>query len=74
VLASTIVAISILSGLAIALHEARVAREQAELARKQRARAERRFNDVRKLANSLMFEIQTPFATCPERHPPEHYW
>jgi len=65
VLASTIVAISILSGLAIALHEARVAREQAELARKQGIRAERRFNDVRKLANSLMFEIHDSIRDLP---------
>src|SRR5262249_19807255 len=44
-------------GLITAIYEARVARQQAEIAREQRLRAERRFNDVRKLANSLMFEI-----------------
>ena len=30
---------------------------QAQVARRERARAERRFNDVRKLANSFMFEV-----------------
>jgi non-specific serine/threonine protein kinase/serine/threonine-protein kinase len=43
-------ALALLAGMAITLHEARVARME-------RARAEMRFNDVRKLANSLMFEI-----------------
>jgi serine/threonine protein kinase len=65
VMASAVVAISIVSGLAIALHEAHVARVQAELAREQRQRAERRFNDVRKLANSLMFEIHDSIRDLP---------
>jgi non-specific serine/threonine protein kinase/serine/threonine-protein kinase len=34
-----------------------IATQQARIAREQRARAERRFEDVRRLANSLMFEI-----------------
>jgi serine/threonine protein kinase len=42
--------LALLSGMAITLHEANVARRE-------RARAELRFNDVRKLANSLLFEI-----------------
>src|ERR1051325_7123050 len=64
-MASAVVASSDLSGLAIALHEAHVARVQAELAREQRQRAERRFNDVRKLANSLMFEIHDSIRDLP---------
>jgi non-specific serine/threonine protein kinase/serine/threonine-protein kinase len=43
-------ALALILGMVITLYEARVARMQ-------RARAEMRFNDVRKLANSLMFEI-----------------
>jgi serine/threonine protein kinase/tetratricopeptide (TPR) repeat protein len=43
-------AFALLTGMAITLHEVRVARME-------RTRAEMRFNDVRKLANSLMFEI-----------------
>ncbi len=42
--------LALVGGMAATLHEAQVAREQ-------RARAEIRFNDVRKLANSLLFEI-----------------
>ena len=49
--------ITIIAGLCTTLYEARVAREQAIIARQQHARAERRFDDVRKLANSLLFEI-----------------
>ena len=42
--------LALLIGMAITLHEAGVARRE-------RAREELRFNDVRKLANSLLFEI-----------------
>ncbi len=48
--ASTALVLALLSGMATTLHEANVARRE-------RARAELRFNDVRKLANSLLFEI-----------------
>ncbi len=65
VAASIAIALAILAGLGVALYEARVARQQAEIARAQRARAERRFNDVRKLANSLMFEIHDSIRDLP---------
>lgn len=57
--------LAILAGLAFALHEARVAREQARIAEAQRLRAEHRFNDVRKLANSLMFEVHDSIRDLP---------
>src|SRR5271169_2349532 len=38
---------------------------QARIARPERARAERRFNDVRKLANSLMFEVHDSIQDLP---------
>jgi non-specific serine/threonine protein kinase/serine/threonine-protein kinase len=38
---------------------------QARIARAERARAERRFNDVRKLANSFMFEVHDNIADLP---------
>ena len=65
VMTSAVVALAILASLALALHEARVARQQAEIARAQRLRAERRFNDVRALANSLMFEIHDSIKDLP---------
>jgi eukaryotic-like serine/threonine-protein kinase len=65
VAAAGVVAITLVAGLVITLHEAHVARVQAAIARQQRARAERRFNDVRKLANSLMFEIHDSIVDLP---------
>ena len=56
--ASVLVVLALLSALIITLHEARVARIE-------RTRAERRFNDVRKLANSLMFEVHDSIVDLP---------
>lgn len=49
-LAAVLVTIVLLGALVITVREAQIAREE-------RARAEKRFNDVRGLANSLMFEV-----------------
>jgi non-specific serine/threonine protein kinase/serine/threonine-protein kinase len=48
--AAAVVALSLLGGIVATFWQAKVARDQG-------ARAERRFNDVRKLAHSLLFEI-----------------
>jgi eukaryotic-like serine/threonine-protein kinase len=58
VAAATLVAISLIAGLAVSLREAHIARIQ-------QARAERRFNDVRKLANSLIFELHDSIRNLP---------
>jgi non-specific serine/threonine protein kinase/serine/threonine-protein kinase len=58
VAASVLMVIALMTGLVVTLHEARVARVE-------RARAERRFNDVRKLANSLMFEVHDSIRDLP---------
>jgi eukaryotic-like serine/threonine-protein kinase len=58
VLAAALVTIILLIALVVTFREAKIAREQ-------RARAERRFNDVRKLANSLMFEIHDSIKNLP---------
>ena len=65
VIASAVAACALLVGFTVAIYEARAARQQAGIARVQRARAERRFNDVRKLANSLMFEIHDSIKDLP---------
>jgi len=62
VAASLAVGISLVSGLGIALHERNVARQQ-------RARAERRFNDVRSLANSLIFDVHDSIKELPGSTP-----
>jgi len=68
--AATAAAIIILIvGIVVTLREAQIAREQASIARSQRARAEARFNDVRKLANSLMFEVHDSIKDLPGSTP-----
>ncbi len=57
VAAGTGVLLTLLAGLGITLREARIARQQTEIARQQRAQSEQRFNDLRQVANSLMFEF-----------------
>lgn len=69
VAASIFMLAAILAGSGIALREAHIARRQAEIARDQRARAERRFNDVRKLANSMIFEIHDSIRNLPGAMP-----
>jgi len=58
VAAGVAVALMLIAALVIAFHEARVAKVE-------RVRAERRFNEVRKLANSLLTEIHDSVATVP---------
>lgn len=58
VTAAALMALTLVIALAITLHEAR-------LARIQRARAEARFNDVRKLANSFMFDFDKAIENIP---------
>ncbi len=50
VVAGSLVLVALIAGMATTLWQVRVARAE-------RARAERRFNDVRRLANSFMFEV-----------------
>ena len=50
--------VAILGGAGVAAYQARVARQE-------RARAERRFDDVRRLANSFLFEFHDAIADLP---------
>ena len=65
VVAAILFTLTLMGALAITLWEARVARQQAAVARAQESRAERRFNDVRKLANSLIFEVHDSIRNLP---------
>ena len=58
VAAAVVVALVLIAGLMITRREARIARAQ-------QARAERRFNDVRRLAHSLVFEIHDSIEAVP---------
>ncbi|MBL8142013.1 MAG: serine/threonine protein kinase [Acidobacteria bacterium] len=62
VAAAALVAVALTSGLGVALWQARIARRERAEAEAQRARAERRFNDVRKLAGSFLFEFHDAVA------------
>ncbi|MGB7923990.1 MAG: tetratricopeptide repeat protein [Pyrinomonadaceae bacterium] len=55
--ATTVVALSLIIGLTVALWQAGVARQERDRADEQRARAERRFSDVRQLSNALLTDI-----------------
>ena len=59
---TTVAALSLLAGLAVALWQARAATLQ-------RARAERRFDDVRQLANALIFTLHDAVAPLPGSTP-----
>jgi eukaryotic-like serine/threonine-protein kinase len=62
VAATAAVIIILMVGIVVTLREAQIARSQ-------RARAEARFNDVRKLANSLMFEFHDSIKDLPGSTP-----
>jgi serine/threonine protein kinase/tetratricopeptide (TPR) repeat protein len=57
VVATSVAILILLAGLGITMREARIARQQTEIARQQRAQAEDRFRDLRQVANSFMFEF-----------------
>jgi serine/threonine protein kinase/tetratricopeptide (TPR) repeat protein len=62
VAAASVVAIAVVVGLVTTAW-------QAQVARAERARAERRFNDVRQLANSVVFEMHDAIARLPGSTP-----
>jgi len=62
VAASALIALAVAGGVATTWREARVAVQE-------RARAERRFNDVRKLANSFLFEFDDAIRNLPGSTP-----
>ena len=58
VIAAALVLMSLVAGIVVSSWQARIARQQRE-------RAERRFNDVRNLAKSMLFELHDAVATLP---------
>lgn len=58
--AAVLILFSLLGGMGATLY-------QAELARRERARAEKRFEDVRQLTNSIMFEMNDKIRESPIR-------
>jgi tetratricopeptide (TPR) repeat protein len=56
------VVLAVSSALVLAAHEAQVAREERLIAMDQAARAQQRFEDVRRLANTLIFDVDDAIA------------
>lgn len=58
VIAAVLILLTLTAGLAATTYQARIASSE-------RAKAERRFNDVRQLANSFMFEVNAQIVSSP---------
>jgi serine/threonine protein kinase/tetratricopeptide (TPR) repeat protein len=69
VLAAVLVAVALVGGTIATAWQAREARSQARLAQDARARAERRFAEVRKLANALLFDYHDAIKDLPGSTP-----
>ncbi len=65
VAAATIIALIVIAGIVTTTWEAHVARNERARAEASSARAERRFNEARRLANSLVFEIHDAIVDLP---------
>ncbi len=69
VAAATAIVLTLAGGLAATAWQARVAERARHEADSQRVRAERRFSDVRRLANSFLFEFHDAIAPLPGSTP-----
>jgi eukaryotic-like serine/threonine-protein kinase len=67
--ATATVALALAGGIGATVHQARIAREQAVIAGRERARAEKRFNDVRQLSDSLIFDVHDAIQNLPGSTP-----
>ena len=65
VAAAVAIVLSLVAGIVATAWQARIAIAERREAEVQRARAERRFADVRRLANSFLFEFHDAIATLP---------
>jgi non-specific serine/threonine protein kinase/serine/threonine-protein kinase len=63
--AAALVALSLLAGIVATSWQAQKAREQEAIAKAAKARAEQRFNDVRRLAHSVLFEYYDAIENLP---------
>jgi eukaryotic-like serine/threonine-protein kinase len=63
--AAALVFVSLLAGIVATTWEARRARKEEAMAKEQKARAEHRFNDVRRLAHSVLFDYHDAIKDLP---------
>lgn len=69
VVAGTAITATLLTAIVMLLHENRIAREEAENALRERTRAERHFQEIRELSDSLMFDIHDSIQNLPGSTP-----
>ena len=69
VAAGAVIVCAIAAGVTATTVEARIARKQAEIARLERAKTEKRFNDVRELSDSLIFDVDDAIQNLPGATP-----
>ncbi|MGH9642735.1 MAG: protein kinase domain-containing protein, partial [Terriglobales bacterium] len=69
VAAAAAVLLALVGGITATVWQARIARREAAIATAERARAEKRFNDVRQLSDSLIFDIHDALENLPGATP-----
>ena len=62
---TAMVTLAVLGGIGAIVRESQIARRQYAIAQEQRQRAEKRFAEVRKLANALLFDIHDSIKDLP---------
>jgi eukaryotic-like serine/threonine-protein kinase len=67
--ASVAVFLALAVGIMVTVREARIAQHQATIAEMHKRRAEKRFNDVRKLSDSLIFDVHDAIRDLPGSTP-----
>jgi len=67
--AAAVVALALVGGVVAAGRAASIARQQAEIARAERARAERRLEDIRKISDTMIFDIHDAIQNLPGATP-----
>jgi non-specific serine/threonine protein kinase/serine/threonine-protein kinase len=67
--ATAMLILTVTAGIAATIRQAHIAAREAQIAAQQSARAEKRFRDVRELANSLIFEIHDSIQGLPGATP-----
>ena len=72
VTAAAALLVTLLAGIAATARQARIADDQRHEAERQRARAERRFTEVRQLANAFLFDFHDAIANLPGSTPARH--
>ncbi len=69
VFAAGLILLAIIGGIIATLWQARAAQAEREVAQAEKAKAERRFNDVRQLANSFLFDLAPKIEKLPGSTP-----